>query len=116
MRLTLLIACAAAVSAGTAAAHQLDMRYQTSAQGYGQQARLSCRVSGDPIDYPDDLWVVNKGPAALPAGTRVGWSVMRRSGEHTLKAALPVGRGVRISRALPGGTTPASPCRAAVTG
>jgi len=104
----LLIGCAAA-AAVVAAAAQAESRAD-----WGGSARLSCRVSGDPVDFPDDLWVVNQGPSALPSGSRVAWTVLGRQGEHTLRKALRPGKGVRIPRAIPGGISPMQPCAASV--
>ena len=111
MRLSLLV-LAAALASPAAAQPPAYSAYASDARA----AQLTCRVSGDPVDFPDDLWVTNRGPWAVPAGTRVSWWVSGRAGEHVLKKPLEVGRGVRVPRALPGGSPPGGPCQARVSG
>jgi hypothetical protein len=121
LRLNALLAFSALLAAGlTAATASAQGAYRPG--GYLPPGpptvaeRLGCRVSGDPIDFPDDLWVVNRSGRALPRGTRIGWSALGRSGTHTLRSVLRPGGGVRIARALPGGASPTLPCRAWIAG
>lgn len=74
-----------------------------------------CEVAGTPSEFPDDIWVVNKGVGKLAAGTQVKWSIPgynNLKGTHTLVAQLNPGQGVKLSGVLPGGVEAGHACKA----
>ena len=76
---------------------------------------VSCKVQGTPVEFPDDIYIFNDGPAMVPKGTMIHWSIpsSNMQGEYTLLADLERGKGVFISGALPGGHG-AGPCTASI--
>lgn len=74
-----------------------------------------CQVAGTPSEFPDDIWIMNKGAGKLTAGTKVNWSIPGYSnfkGTHTLVASLNPGQGVKLSGVLPGGVEAGHTCAA----
>jgi hypothetical protein len=74
-----------------------------------------CQVSGTPVEFPDDIWIMNKGAGKLNAGTKIKWSIPGYSsyaGTHTLVASLNPGQGVKLSGVLPGGVEAGHACSA----
>jgi hypothetical protein len=73
-----------------------------------------CLVAGSPSEFPDDIWIENKGNTVLKAGTKVKWSVpfSGDKGTHTLVADLGAGKGVQLSGVLPGGVEAGHDCKA----
>ena len=74
-----------------------------------------CQVSGTPVEFPDDIWIMNKGAGKLNAGTKINWSIPGYSsfkGTHTLVASLNPGQGVKLSGVLPGGVEAGHACAA----
>jgi hypothetical protein len=74
-----------------------------------------CEVAGTPSEFPDDIWITNKGAGKLTAGTKVNWSIPGYSalkGSHTLVASLNPGQGVKLSGVLPGGVEAGHDCKA----
>ncbi len=81
-----------------------------------QLAKIAaCQVAGTPSEFPDDIWLVNKGAGKLVAGTKIKWSVNGYSslkGTHTLVAALDPGQGIKLNGVLGGGVEAGHPCSA----
>lgn len=81
-----------------------------------QIARIAaCEVAGTPSEFPDDIWLINKGAGKLVAGTKIKWSVEGYSnykGTHTLVAQLNPGQGVKLNGVLGGGVEAGHPCAA----
>jgi hypothetical protein len=80
-------------------------------------ARIAaCQVAGTPSEFPNDIWVLNKGASKLNAGTKVQWSIpgygSAYKGTHTLVAALNPGQGVHLSNVLPNGVEAGHACTA----
>lgn len=74
-----------------------------------------CEVAGTPSEFPDDIWLVNKGAGKLVAGTKIKWSVEGYSnykGTYTLVAQLSPGQGVKLNGVLGGGVEAGHPCAA----
>jgi hypothetical protein len=73
-------------------------------------------VAGTPSEFPNDIWVLNKGASKLNAGTKVQWSIpgygSAYKGTHTLVAALNPGQGVHLSNVLPNGVEAGHACTA----
>jgi hypothetical protein len=76
---------------------------------------VSCKVQGTPVEFPDDIYILNDGAAMVPKGTTIHWSIATSNmqGDYTLLADLERGKGVFISGALPGGHG-AGPCTASI--
>ena len=76
----------------------------------------SCDVAGSPSEFPNDIWVLNKGAGKLEAGTKVQWSIPgygnSYKGTHTLVAALNPGQGVHLLNVLPNGVEAGHDCKA----
>jgi len=81
-----------------------------------QLAKIAgCTVAGTPVEFPDDIWIINKGLGKLVAGTKVKWSIPGYSsfqGTHTLVADLAAGQGVKLSGVLGGGVEAGHDCKA----
>ena len=75
---------------------------------------VACSVSGTPQEFPDDIWISNKGPGDLAAGTKVHWSVpfANKQGDFILASALKGGKSVFLSGVLAGGVEAGKPCAA----
>ena len=71
-----------------------------------------CVVEGQPSEFPNDIYIVNKGVQTIKAGTNVKWSVplVNVSGVYTLTADLPIGKKVWLSNVLPGAEAH-TPCK-----
>ncbi|OEO33272.1 hypothetical protein VW23_007450 [Devosia insulae DS-56] len=65
-------------------------------------------------EFPDDIFVINKGVAVLKAGTQVKWSLpdTYAKGTYTLLADLAAGKSVFVSNAIPGGVEAGHACKA----
>jgi hypothetical protein len=76
----------------------------------------SCDVSGSPSEFPNDIFLTNKGAGQLSAGTKIQWSVpgygSGYSGTYVLVAALNPGKGVFLSNVLPNGVEAGHDCKA----
>jgi len=76
----------------------------------------TCDVAGTPSEFPNDIWVTNKGAGTLNAGTKVKWSIPgygnAYAGTYTLLAALNPGQGVKLSNILPNGVEAGHECKA----
>ena len=68
-------------------------------------------------EFPNDIWVTNKGAAILKAGAKVQWNVpfANASGVYTLVADLGVGKSVFLSNVIPGSVEAGHDCKASVT-
>jgi len=95
---------------------QLQQQTATAAATKLQLAKVAgCIVAGTPVEFPNDVWIVNKGLGKLVAGTKVSWAVSGYSafkGTHTLVADLTPGQGVHLSNVLPGGVEAGHACSA----
>lgn len=111
---TLLLSTATALAAGGGAG-------ETRMSGGGADIQLrqikavACFVAGSPSEFPDDIAIRNKG-GALPAGTKISWSVAFSgdSGTYTLPASLGAGASLYVSGVLPGGVEAGHDCVAQV--
>ncbi len=76
----------------------------------------ACQVAGTPSEFPNDIWVLNKGGTKLNAGTKVQWSIpgygSAYKGTHTLVASLNPGQGVHLQNVLPNGVEAGHACTA----
>lgn len=86
-------------------------------KGVLQLAKIaSCDVAGSPSEFPNDIWVTNKGAGVLNAGTKVQWSIPgygnTYKGTYTLVAALNPGKGVHLLNVLPNGVEAGHDCKA----
>jgi len=86
-------------------------------KGVIQLAKVaSCDVAGSPSEFPNDIWVTNKGAGKLDAGTKVQWAIPgygnTYKGSYTLVAALSPGQGVHLLNVLPGGVEAGHDCNA----
>jgi hypothetical protein len=75
---------------------------------------VGCTVSGTPSEFPDDIWIMNKGLGTIAAGTKVKWSVPAagKQGVYTLGSSIAPGHGVAVSGVLSGGVEAGKPCSA----
>ncbi|MBK8084854.1 MAG: hypothetical protein IPK28_14095 [Devosia sp.] len=88
---------------------------QTNGQVLQLAKLAACEVAGTPSEFPDDIWLVNKGAGKLVAGTQIKWNVNGYSnlkGTHTLVAALNPGQGVKLNGVLGSGVEAGHPCSA----
>ncbi|MBI2212322.1 MAG: hypothetical protein HYU52_01635 [Acidobacteria bacterium] len=76
-----------------------------AAQAIAEMRKVECVVQGNPVEFPDDLYIKNAGNAVIAKGWIVDWSIPNtsRKGKYTLAADLAVGAGVLASGQLPGG-------------
>ena len=86
-------------------------------KGVLQLAKVAtCNVAGSPSEFPNDIWVMNKGAGQLNVGTKVQWSIPgygnTYKGTYTLVAALNPGQGVHLINVLPNGVEAGHDCNA----
>lgn len=75
---------------------------------------IACQVAGTPVEFPDDLLLINQG-AALSAGTTIKWKVKSAGqGYVQLASDLPTGGSVKASGVLEGGVEAGKPCTAKI--
>jgi hypothetical protein len=74
--------------------------------------KLSCLVGGTPTEFPDDLFIANKGLIAVPAGTNVRWQIasLGLEGVATLQQTLKPGKSIGLRGVLTGGVEVGTPC------
>jgi hypothetical protein len=74
--------------------------------------KLSCLVGGTPTEFPDDLFIANKGLVAVPAGTNVRWHIasLGLEGVATLQQTLKPGKSIGLRGVLKGGVEVGTPC------
>ncbi|HSM41236.1 MAG TPA: hypothetical protein VK862_10840 [Afifellaceae bacterium] len=72
---------------------------------------FECRAQGTPVEFPDDLVVINKGPGSVAAGTTVNWRMENTfiQGSYVLPAMAP-NQHVFIINANPGGLPAGAKC------
>lgn len=78
---------------------------------------VGCAVAGTPVEFPNDVQLINKAQVALVAGTKIGWSVDGYStykGTFTLPQKLAPGKAVFLSGVLGSGVEAGHPCTAKV--
>jgi hypothetical protein len=76
-----------------------------------------CQVAGTPSEFPNDVWIINKGLGTINAGTKVKWNLPGYSsyqGTHTLVASLNPGQGVLLNNVLPNGVEAGHACTAKI--
>jgi hypothetical protein len=73
---------------------------------------VACRVQGTPVEFPNDITIINNGPATVPAGTKLHWWMTKpaKQGDHVLGSDLPANKHVLISNAIPGGLPAGMSC------
>ena len=73
---------------------------------------IACKVAGTPVEFPDDLVLINHG-APLSAGTTIKWKVKSAGqGYVQLPSDLPTGGSMKASGVLGGGVEAGNPCTA----
>lgn len=100
----------ALVTVAQAAEHKLN----PSASKLNLSKVVACQVAGTPVEFPDDIWIINKGLGTIAAGTKVTWSVpaAAKTGTYVLASALAPGKGVMVNGVLAGGVEAGKPCSA----
>ena len=75
--------------------------------------KVGCVVNGTPVEFPNDIFIVNQSGVALQARTQVKWNTQNNafSGVVQLPAMQP-GQAHFVSNALPGGLPAGTPCSA----
>ena len=68
-------------------------------------------------EFPNDIWVTNKGAGVIKAGAKVNWNVPNANtkGTYVLIADLAPGKSVFLSNVIPGSTEAGYACKATVT-
>ncbi|MCP3970714.1 MAG: hypothetical protein GY717_10460 [Rhodobacteraceae bacterium] len=74
---------------------------------------FTCAVNGTPVEFPNDIMIVNPHAFATDAGVKVAWATQNNafSGVLTLPTLQP-GQMHFVSNALPGGLPAGTPCSA----
>ena len=77
---------------------------------------LDCTVQGSPTEFPDDIYVYNKGAVAVAQGKILHWSIPNttRAGDYTLTEELATGKGVFLSGVVGGGMSAGVKCAVTV--
>lgn len=77
---------------------------------------LDCTVQGTPVEFPDDVYVHNKGTVAVAKGKILHWSIPNttRAGDYTLTEDLAAGKGVFLSGVVGGGMAAGVRCSVTV--
>jgi hypothetical protein len=78
--------------------------------------KVECKVQGTPVEFPDDILIVNSGNVTIAKGQKISWKVpkINKTGIHTLAADLLAGKSVFVDGALPGGIEAGAACEASV--
>ena len=73
--------------------------------------KFDCKAQGTPVEFPNDLVVVNKGPGSISAGTKINWRMENSftQGSYVLPALAP-NQHAFISNANPGGLPAGTKC------
>lgn len=73
--------------------------------------KFDCKAQGTPVEFPNDLVVVNKGPGSISAGTKINWRMENSftQGSYVLPALAP-NQQAFISNANPGGLPAGTKC------
>jgi hypothetical protein len=75
---------------------------------------IACQVAGTPVEFPDDLLLINHG-AALSAGTTIKWKVKAAGqGFVQLPKDLPTGGSIKAPGVLGAGVEAGKPCTAKI--
>src|SRR5262245_28716168 len=74
--------------------------------------KLACMHAGTPVEFPDDIILVNKGTSMIPAGTKVLWKMtnLPQQGVYTFSAPLAPNKMVFLSGALGYAMEAGKPC------
>jgi hypothetical protein len=74
--------------------------------------RFSCQVQGTPVEFPDDLYIMNTGTTIVAKGKVLHRSIPNttRQGDHSLTEDLAPGKGLMLPSVLPGGVTAGVQC------
>lgn len=109
-------AAAAANLPRNAVAAQMERNSSSKAlskaqKGLQQIAKFDCRAQGTPVEFPDDLVIVNKGAGTIAAGTKVNWRMENSfvQGSYVLPALAP-NQHVFVNHANPGGLPAGAKC------
>lgn len=75
-------------------------------------AAVGCLVAGTPVEFPNDLYLTNKGSETLKAGTKLKFAVQSTGakGAVRLPADIAVGAQVKVADVLNGGAEAGAPC------
>jgi hypothetical protein len=103
------ISAALSVSAGAQVVHRAPLGHGTVPS---LAWSLKCLASGSPVEFPNDVALVNNGPGTVPKGTKIHWKLNNYAGDYVFAAALAKGGLVRISNVLGGGVAAGTPCTA----
>jgi hypothetical protein len=79
-----------------------------------QAIRLSCEVSGTPVEFPNDLVVKNNGKESIKKGKTLVWSIKGKKGEFKLEKDLGAGEFVSILDVLGSGLEAGKKCKVAL--
>lgn len=79
-------------------------------------AAVGCLVAGTPVEFPNDLYLTNKGTQTLKAGTKLKFAVQSTGakGAVRLPTDIAVGAQVKVADVLNGGAEAGAPCTAKV--
>ncbi len=81
----------------------------------GSMILFDCVVRGAPVEFPNDIVILNKGPGTVPSGYKIKWEAPSvnpyRSGLYTFGAPLAPQGHVFLSNVLPGGMAAEMPCK-----
>lgn len=77
---------------------------------------IGCEVAGQPVEFPNDLWLTNKTQVTIAMGARLVWEVpsMNYKGGYRLRADLNPGQSIFLADILPGGVEAGRPCRVSI--
>ena len=107
------LAAILAVSANVAAAGSYYMPQKPTLQKkmQFQSTAFDCSAQGSPVEFPDDIVVVNKGTATIPAGTTIRWKMVKHGtqGDSVLPVLAP-NQHTYIWGALPNGVEAGQKC------
>lgn len=73
---------------------------------------LTCRVQGTPVEFPNDIAIINNGPGTVPAGTKLHWSMTKPAlqGDYVLGSPLAPNTQTFVNGVIPGGLPAGMPC------
>jgi hypothetical protein len=74
--------------------------------------KFECRVQGTPVEFPNDIVIVNKSVFTIPAGTTIHYKVPGSWWKSAVTPSLTPGAGMFVANAIPGGLVAGTPCQA----
>ena len=91
------------------------MKLKATRAGAATEAvKLNCKIAGTPVEFPNDLMVINEGKSAIKKGTTLIWKTKGEKGSHIMKKDLATGESVSLSDVLKNGESAGNKCQVTI--